>query len=135
MSLWNISLPMLNKVFLRSKTENPTTVLNLHPKLLLIFCTRVFCYIDTVWFIQIVESNCGEDRVLCDDYGHKIVVGVIFLKGHFLKKEKELSTTQLFKRSLKTTFFYSEDILYPYANLLANNKGFYSKKYRLYRHH
>ena len=44
--------------------------------------------IDTVWFIQIVESNCVEDRVLCDDYGHKIAVGLNFLKGHFLEKEK-----------------------------------------------
>ena len=71
MSLWNISLPMLNKVFLRSKTENPTTVLNLNPRLLLIFCIRGFfaitadtSSIDTVWFIQIVESNCVEDSVM-----------------------------------------------------------------------
>ena len=34
--------------------------------------------------------------MLCDDYGHKIAVGVNFLKGHFLEKE-ELPTTQVFK--------------------------------------
>ena len=51
--------------------------------------------------------------MLCDDYGHEIAAGVNFLKGHFLEKEKELSTTQVFKHSLKTTFFYSESILYP----------------------
>ena len=28
--------------------------------------------------------------MLCDDYGHKIAVGVNFLKGHFLEKEKLL---------------------------------------------
>ena len=43
--------------------------------------------IDTVWLIQIVESNCVGDRVLCDDYGHKIAAGVNFLKGPFLEKE------------------------------------------------
>ena len=47
--------------------------------------------IDTVWFIQIVESNCVEDRTLCDDYDHKIAPGVNSLKDHFLEKEKELS--------------------------------------------
>ena len=35
---------------------------------------------DTVWFIQIVEGNRVGDRVLCDDYGHKIAAGANFLK-------------------------------------------------------
>ena len=63
--------------------------------------------------------------MLCDDYGHKIAVGVNFLKGHFL--EKKMITTQVFKRSSKTTLFYSENILYPYVNLLESKKGFIVK--------
>ena len=63
--------------------------------------------------------------MLCDDYGHKIIVGVNFLKGHFLEKEKELSTTQVFKHSSKTTFFYSGSIIY--VNLLESKNGFILK--------
>ena len=83
--------------------------------------------IDTVWFIQIVESNFVGDGVLCDDYSHKIAAGVNFLKGHFLEKEKELSTTQFFKHSSEMTCFYLESILYPYVNLLESKKGFILK--------
>ena len=43
---------------------------------------------DTVWFIQIVEGNRVGDRVLCDDYGHKIAAGANFLKGTSCKKKK-----------------------------------------------
>ena len=43
--------------------------------------------IDTVWFIQIVESSCIGDRVLYI-FDHKIAAGVNFLKGHFLEIAK-----------------------------------------------
>ena len=42
---------------------------------------------DTVWFIQIAKSSCVGDRVVCDDYDHKIAAGFNFLRGHFLEKE------------------------------------------------
>ena len=51
---------------------------------------------------------------------------------------KELSATQVFKRSSKTTFFYSESILYIRnleSQTLGKQEGFYSKKHRLHRHH
>ena len=43
---------------------------------------------DTVWFIQIVEGNRVGDRVLCDDYGHKIAAGANFLKGTYRKRKR-----------------------------------------------
>ena len=51
---------------------------------------------------------------------------------------KELSATQVSKRSSKTTFFYSESILYIRnleSRTLGKQEGFYSKKHRLHRHH
>ena len=38
--------------------------------------------LDTVSFIQIVESNCVGDGVLHDDYSHKIAAGVNYLNAH-----------------------------------------------------
>ena len=103
---------------LRSNTENPTTVTQEVDEIVADFLeyARIFCchcsWYQFHWY-SLVYSNCWVLWVLCDDYGHKIAAGVNFLKGHFLEKEKELSTTQVFKHSLKTTFFYSESILYP----------------------
>ena len=51
---------------------------------------------------------------------------------------KELSATQVSKRSSKTTFFYSESILYIRnleSRTLGKQEEFYSKKHRLHRHH
>ena len=94
----------LNNVFLRSTTDNPTTAAKeVHETVANFLVPGFFVVtaadtnsIDTVWFIQIFENNYVKDRVLCDDYSHKIAVGVNFLKGHFLEKE-ELPTTQVFK--------------------------------------
>ena len=90
------SVTQLNKVLLRSDTEHPTTVAQDVDETLPDFLVPGFFVaiavgtssIDTVWFIQVVESNCVEYKVLCDDCGHKIAVGVNFPKGHFLEKEK-----------------------------------------------
>ena len=65
--------------------------------------------------------------MLSHDYGHETTAGVNFLKDHFSERETELSTTQVFKCSSKTTFFYSESILYPYVKLLESKKGFILK--------
>ena len=83
--------------------------------------------IDTVWFTEIAESSFVGDKVLCDDHCHKIAAGVNFLKDHFLEKEKELSAVFQRSSNSKTTFFYSESILYPYVNLLEGKKGFILK--------
>ena len=98
------NVTQLNNVFLRSKTDNPTTAAKeVHETVTNFLVPGFFVVsaadtnsIDTVWFIQIFENNYVKDRVLCDDYSHKITVGVNFLKGHFLEKE-ELPTTQVFK--------------------------------------
>ena len=66
--------------------------------------------------------------MLSHDYGHETTAGVNFLKDHFLERETELSTTQVFKCSSKTTFFYSESILYSSVNLLESKMDFFSKK-------
>ena len=63
------NVTQLNKV-LRSKTENPTTVAQEVDETVCDFLLSVFFVtiaadtnsIDTVWFIQIVESNCVEDK-------------------------------------------------------------------------
>ena len=63
------NVTQLNNV-LRSKTENPTTVAQEVDETVCDFLLSVFFVtiaadtnsIDTVWFIQIVESNCVEDK-------------------------------------------------------------------------
>ena len=74
------NVTQLNKMFLRSNTENATTVAQevdetvaglLVPGSFVSIAANTNS-IDTVWFIQIVESNCVGDGVLCDDYSHKI---------------------------------------------------------------
>ena len=82
------NVTQLNKLFLRSKTEIPTTVAQEVDETVADFLLPGFFVaiaagtssIDIVWFIQIVESNCVKDRVLFDDCSHKISVGVNFLR-------------------------------------------------------
>ena len=103
-----LNVTQLNNVFLRSKTDNPTTAAKeVHETVANFFVPGFFVVIaadtnstDTVWFIQIFENHYVEDSVLCDDYSHKIAVGVNFLKGHVLEKE-ELPTTKVFKTWFK----------------------------------
>ena len=65
---------------LRSKTENPTAAEQEIDETNADFLLPVFFVTtaadtnstDTVWFIQIVERNCVEDRMLCDDYPHHV---------------------------------------------------------------
>ena len=103
-----LNVTQLNNVFLRSKTDNPTTAAKeVHETVANFLVPGFFVVIaadtnsiDTVWFIQIFENNYVKDRLLCDDYSHKIAVGVNFLKGHILEKE-ELPTTQVFKTWFK----------------------------------
>ena len=89
-----LNITQLNKVFLRPNTENVTTEAQKVDKTVADFLVpRSFAAtaadsnsIDIVWFIKIVESNCVEDGVLCNEYGHKIAAGVNFLKDYFLEK-------------------------------------------------
>ena len=70
------NVTQLNKAFLRSNTENPTAVAQDVDKIAadflvpgsLVAIAADTNSIDTVWFIQIVESNSVEDSMLCDDY-------------------------------------------------------------------
>ena len=81
-------------MFLRPNTENVTTEAQEVDKTVVHFLVpRSFAAtaadsnsIDTVWFIKIAESNCVEDGVLWNEYGHKIAAGVNFLKDYFLEK-------------------------------------------------
>ena len=96
-----LNVTQLNKVFFKSKSENATTAAQkvdetkideavadlLVPASFVAIASHTNS-IDTVWFIQIVESNCVWYGVLYDDYSHKIAAGVNFLKSHFLEKEK-----------------------------------------------
>ena len=96
-----LNVTQLNKVFLKSKSENAATAAQkvdetkidetVADLLVTAFFVAIASHtnsIDTVCFIQIVESNCVWYGVLYDDYSHKIAAGVNFLKSHFLEKEK-----------------------------------------------
>ena len=81
---------------------------------------------DTVWFIQIVESNCVEDGTLCDYYDHKIAAGVNSLKKHFLEKEKELSKTKVFLSiaQRRHTFTWKVFFIFMSTSLKARRVSF-----------
>ena len=54
----------------------------------------------------------------------KIAPGIIYLAGHFLEKNKRLTTAEKHGYSLsKKKTFYKESILYPYVNVMEGNRG------------
>ena len=62
-----------------------------------------------------------------DDYGHKIPTGMKFLKGHFLELVSTTKDSTIFCLSKKVTYFDKETVVYPYVEIEAGKKGFYSK--------
>ena len=77
---------------------------------------------DSVWFIQIIGSGESDSDII-DDYGNTIPARIDFLKGHFLEREHTNKTSQLFKISKKTNFFYRESVFYPFVPFHETKKG------------
>ena len=64
------------------------------------------------------------DGSCVDDHGNAVGQGVRYLKGHFLEKTDEKDNRKLYKLSKKQTFFYRENVVYPYVNFQETKKGF-----------
>ena len=76
---------------------------------------------DTVWFIKIKDTSCFGAN--CDDYGNVFAEGTNHLAGHFLEKNSETETKQIFQLTSKTAYFHKEIILYPYVQFTESKKG------------
>ena len=78
---------------------------------------------DSVWFIKIAEINCVADELASDSYGNKILLGIPFLKGHFLERSTTGKDNTIYKVSKLLTYFYRETILHPFVTLHESKKG------------
>lgn len=78
---------------------------------------------DTVWFIKVIEADCESATDEEDDYGNIIPKGATYFKGNFLERVNETIKLEVYKLSKKTTYFYKENILYPYVNFNETKKG------------
>ena len=79
---------------------------------------------DNFWFIQVLEVNRVCEAVQVDDYGLKIPAGMVHHSGHFLERDDRYSSVKatVFKLSKKVTYFYKENILYPFLNIQQDSK-------------
>ena len=60
-----------------------------------------------------------------DDYQQEIFPGMVYNVGHFFEKNEKCSTYKktVYHLAEKFTFFYKENILYPYVNLQDDKTG------------
>ena len=73
--------------------------------------------LDPMWFIKVLEVDCCGNGKDGDDYGNIILVGVNFIKGHFMERSVFLNSKyQAYKLSRKVTFFYKESVVYLNVN-------------------
>ena len=56
---------------------------------------------DANWFIKVVQRKCGSNENVTDDYdyGHVILAGFKYIKGHFLELVKTTKNSQILKIS------------------------------------
>ena len=80
--------------------------------------------VDSIWFIMVIKINLVRVNECVDDYGHVVPPGMLQRSGHFLERVSSTAKSTIFKLSKKTTFFYKEAVLYPYANVTEGKKGF-----------
>ncbi len=59
-----------------------------------------------------------------DDYGIVIPHGALFLKGRFLEMVVEKGSHRVYKLSKKITYFYKENVIYPFVNMAETEKGY-----------
>ena len=79
---------------------------------------------DTIWFIQVTETNCISDKNEKDSYDHIIPPGSNFMKGHFLERLYETKSSTIYKlKAKKVTYFYKETVIFPYVNVKESKKG------------
>lgn len=76
-----------------------------------------------VWFIQVIEINRVCTTTVTDNYNHEIPRGMVHLTGNFLERDDKHSTSKATAYTLlkQVTFFYKENILYPYVNIQEKN--------------
>ena len=78
---------------------------------------------DPVWFIKVTDNDSTAGPTEEDDYGNRILMGLRFLKGHFLERLHCEKNCVLFKLSKLATFFYRETIIYPFVSIEESKKG------------
>ena len=78
--------------------------------------------LDTVWFIKVINENISDNDTI-DDYGNTIPGNTCYFSGHFLERVCHNKNDQLFKISKKVTFFYKDNVIYPYVPVVETKKG------------
>ena len=84
---------------------------------------------DTIWFIQVLETNLLSTKVSKDDYQFEIPKGILHLLGHFLKlqeKKSNLKSNVFMLKTDKKAYFYMESIVYPYVKISEGPGKYFS---------
>ena len=76
--------------------------------------------VDMAWFVKVVDKIKATEDIV-DEYGHKILEGQIYLKGHYLERISDTKKNIKYKLMNKTVYFFKENTVYPFVNLEINN--------------
>ena len=68
----------------------------------------------TAWFIR-MKKPCIAETFSEDDHSHAIVAGQSYIIGNFPEKLRSNSEGHYFKVDYKTSYFYHESFVYPFA--------------------
>ena len=78
-------------------------------------------YIDTVWFVYVIENDTiDRDSERKDDYSHIVPQSQPFLTCQYLEKEADKKNGVVYKTSTKNVFLYKESIVYPLVEFESN---------------
>ena len=63
---------------------------------------------------------------MSDDYGHKISMGQMFIRGNYLEKVYSSNKTSAkYKCMEKLVYFYKGNVVYPFVNFEKQNQHYF----------
>ena len=84
-------------------------------------------YSDATCFMRIKEL-CIAETSSKDDFGRALVAGQNYIIGNFFERSRSNSKGHYFKVDSKTSYFYHETIMYPFAQFTEKKNVNFSLK-------
>ena len=76
---------------------------------------------DKFWLIRVDQTDLRATGDTVDSYGHRIPEGYSYISGHFLERLCDSRKSTIYQEEERTTFFYKENVVYPFVELHAKN--------------
>ena len=76
---------------------------------------------DKFWLIRVDQTDLIATGDTVDSYGHRIPEGHSYISGHFLERLCDSRKSTIYQEEERTTFFYRENVVYPFVELQAKN--------------